>query len=161
MPLCGPWAVDRPNVRAHAAGWHSRTMRCSLRQTLGLRRLGVARHTVRREPGLPKRTGVRTLDLAEILALSWRRAGYVRPLYMYLRDLYIRYSGEVVLWVAVDLTLLVRISQEPSIFPAGRREFELPGRAFELHPFGACFGSPAPGLTRGVRIPLSLSPGEF
>ena len=106
---------------------------------------------------------MRTLDLAEfeILTLSWRREGFIGPLYMYLLNPYIRSSGGVVLWVAVDLQLLVRISQEPSIFPAGRREFELPGRAFELHPFGACFGSPAPGLTRGVRIPLGLSPAEF
>ena len=44
-------------------------------------------------------------------------------------------------------------------------EFELPGQAFELHPFrpralvsGVLL---APGLTRGVPIPLGLSPAEF
>ena len=67
MPLCGPWAVDRPGVRARAAGRRSRTASYSLRQTLGPRRLGVARHTLPEwESGLPKRMGVRTLDLAEI-----------------------------------------------------------------------------------------------
>ena len=98
MPLCGPWAVDRPGVRARAAGRRSRTASYSLRQTLGPRSLVPRRSpslsaralTLRYAQRLPHGAGSDDIPYTERALMSDREIPYIERALMGNREMDLR-----------------------------------------------------------------------